>query len=407
MSTIVFVEMPAFGHVNPSLPLVRELVRRGERVIYYNDVQFQAMVEASGATFRAYPPGVVTSGSIAQATQTGDLIRVPRLILDATHALVPWLQAELSDVRPDAVVLDSNALWGHIVVRSMRLRSVSLLTTIVLGLGEYRRLRAREWLHMLRPMLPSVVPIITARTRLLRQFGSSVPRPAFPAFGDLNIAMFARLFQSASPRIDASVRFVGPMIDPESRRVDVQFEPTGAEPLVYMSLGTLHRASTAFYRECLEVFADAPVRFVLSTGGDVDLRALEPLPPNSVARPSFPQLEVLQHAAVFITHGGMNSVQEGLARGVPLLVIPQHAEQLAIGLTAAQQGAAMVRREHVAGEALDARALRHCVDHILAMPQFASAAQRLQSVLQGTGGFREATDAVQALIGGTEVRPGM
>jgi UDP:flavonoid glycosyltransferase YjiC (YdhE family) len=37
--------MPAFGHVNPPLPLARELVRRGERVIYFNDAEFQSVVE--------------------------------------------------------------------------------------------------------------------------------------------------------------------------------------------------------------------------------------------------------------------------------------------------------------------------------------------------------------------------
>lgn len=406
MSTFVFVEMPAFGHVNPSLPLVRELIRRGERVIYYTDAEFQTIVEGTGATFRAYPPGVVTSTMIAQATQTGDLVRVPRLILEATHALVPWLQAELSEVQPDAVVMDSNALWGHIVVRSLRWRAVSLLTTIVLGTDAYRSLRVREWLHMLGPMLPSLAPIVVARTRLLREFGTSVPRPAFPAFGDLNVAMFPRLFQSASPRIDDTVRFVGPMIDPQTRGADASFEPAGPEPLVYMSLGTLHRASEAFYRQCLEAFADAPLRFVLSTGSGVDLRALEPLPPNAQVRPSFPQLEVLQHAAIFITHGGMNSVLEGLARGVPLLVIPQHVEQLALGLSAAQQGAALVRREHLAGEWLDAHALRRCVDHMLATRQFASAAARMQALLQDTGGFHEAADAVQALVADAPAAPG-
>jgi UDP:flavonoid glycosyltransferase YjiC (YdhE family) len=35
-----------------------------------------------------------------------------------------------------------------------------------------------------------------------------------------------------------------------------------------------------------------------------------------------PQLEVLAHADVMITHGGANSVIEALAHGVPLLVSP-------------------------------------------------------------------------------------
>jgi UDP:flavonoid glycosyltransferase YjiC (YdhE family) len=114
VSTIVFVEMPAFGHVNPSLPLARELGRRGERVIYFNDAEFsQAVSEGSSVDFRPYPPAVVTSAMIARATQTGDLIRVPRVILRATETLVPFLLERMRADSPDAVVLDSNAFGPH------------------------------------------------------------------------------------------------------------------------------------------------------------------------------------------------------------------------------------------------------------------------------------------------------
>src|SRR4051812_44818321 len=41
MSTIVFIEMPASGHVNPTLPVVQELVRRGEHVTYYTTEEFR------------------------------------------------------------------------------------------------------------------------------------------------------------------------------------------------------------------------------------------------------------------------------------------------------------------------------------------------------------------------------
>ena len=39
------------------------------------------------------------------------------------------------------------------------------------------------------------------------------------------------------------------------------------------------------------------------------------------------QLEVLQHADVFVTHGGMNSSSEALYYGVPLVVIPVTGDQ--------------------------------------------------------------------------------
>ncbi len=50
--SIAFVEMPAYGHVNPTLSIVKELVRRGEQVTYYADEEFRPQVEQAGATFR-------------------------------------------------------------------------------------------------------------------------------------------------------------------------------------------------------------------------------------------------------------------------------------------------------------------------------------------------------------------
>lgn len=55
MNRIVFVGTPAHGHVNPTLPVVQEMVQRGEQVIYYNSEEFRAKVEGTGAAFRAYP----------------------------------------------------------------------------------------------------------------------------------------------------------------------------------------------------------------------------------------------------------------------------------------------------------------------------------------------------------------
>ena len=54
MATILFCSLPAQGHTNPTLPLVTELVRRGEKVIYYFLENFQPAIEQTGATFHSY-----------------------------------------------------------------------------------------------------------------------------------------------------------------------------------------------------------------------------------------------------------------------------------------------------------------------------------------------------------------
>ena len=65
----------------------------------------------------------------------------------------------------------------------------------------------------------------------------------------------------------------------------------------------------------------------MSTGRNTPHEQLGTIPDNFIVRHQVPQLEILQQVDVFVTHGGMNSVHEGLYYGVPQLVAPSHFEQ--------------------------------------------------------------------------------
>jgi UDP:flavonoid glycosyltransferase YjiC (YdhE family) len=54
MPKAVFFSIPAHGHINPTLPLVAELVRSGDEVVYYSTVTFKARIEGTGAQFKEY-----------------------------------------------------------------------------------------------------------------------------------------------------------------------------------------------------------------------------------------------------------------------------------------------------------------------------------------------------------------
>ena len=54
MAKYVFLNMPARGHVNPTLAVVQELVRRGQKVSYYLTEEFRDVVQATGAVFQPY-----------------------------------------------------------------------------------------------------------------------------------------------------------------------------------------------------------------------------------------------------------------------------------------------------------------------------------------------------------------
>jgi hypothetical protein len=46
MAKYIILVGPAYGHVNPTLAIAQELVRRGEQVVYYLTEEFRASVES-------------------------------------------------------------------------------------------------------------------------------------------------------------------------------------------------------------------------------------------------------------------------------------------------------------------------------------------------------------------------
>lgn len=406
MARIVMTGMPAFGHVNPSAPLVRELTGRGIEVTYYATEQFRPLVQSLGAEFRAYPRGTVTSELIAEATAQGGSAKVVQRLLESAPTLLSFLQSELRDDAPDAVMFDSNALWGRMLTTGLGLPAISLMTTMLVGQSATRALRARELLPILRESAAAVPGILRARRRVRRGVGQNLlpASPVFPARGDLTIFPIPAWIQAADDRLDARSHFVGPSIEhearPEESDPDLEAILSGADPLIVVSLGTLHAGGSDFFRSCLDAFAPLPANVLLLIGSATDPAVLGPAPANVVVRSFAPQLEALRHAAVFITHGGMNSALEALHFGVPMAVIPQQLEQLLIGQAIAERGAGTVLRQHLSRQEITAAQLHATAETLLNEPSYTESARSLAATLHEGGGAGAAADQVERLLGG-------
>src|SRR5688572_12326730 len=146
MAKIVFMNVPAYGHVNPTLPVVQELVRRGHQVIYYNTEDFRAPIERMGATFRPYPIAP-TQSEITRAVNKS-LANVTVLLMKNSLTLTGYMINELEREQPDLVVYDSICLWGMQAARVLKLPSIASITLLVLE-GVKNMMSGREMLHIL------------------------------------------------------------------------------------------------------------------------------------------------------------------------------------------------------------------------------------------------------------------
>ena len=97
-------------------------------------------------------------------------------------------------------------------------------------------------------------------------------------------------------------------------------------PIVYISLGSII-SNRGFCKECIRAFGNRDLSVILSTG-KISPDSLGKIPPNIYAYSFVPQIEVLRYADVFLTHCGMNSVNEALRLGVPMVAMPFINDQL-------------------------------------------------------------------------------
>ncbi|MET9351828.1 macrolide family glycosyltransferase [Streptomyces sp. NPDC006617] len=389
MSTVAFLNIGMHGHVNPTLPVVSELVGRGHTVTYHTWPAFRAMIEGTGADVHLYPGGApplpdpVTPLTLLEAL-AGTAVRLLPTVLD-----------DLRRIGPDLIVHDNACPWGAVAARELGVPAASSFTTFA-----YNR-------HVPSPTGASweLLSAATARPRSLRGYVRSrrelhrrfdthdVPLVDLSGIRQpLNLVYTSRAFQPDAEDFDASYRFVGPSIG--ARPHDASFPADRLrDPVLYASLGTVFDAAPELLRRFATGLAPLAGTVVLSTG-KTDPADLEPLPGNVIARPFVPQTQVMERAALLVTHGGMNSVNEAMYAGVPMLVIPQGADQPLVAGRVAELGVGLsMHNEDVTEESVRSLARR-----LLEEPGFREASDAMRDAQREAGGYRRAADELERYL---------
>ncbi|MCI4146684.1 macrolide family glycosyltransferase [Streptomyces sp. MMS20-AI2-20] len=386
MSTVAFLNIAMHGHINPTLPIVAELVRRGHQVTYHTSPAFSEEIAATGASVHRTPGGDLPLPDPP----------IPLLMLQGlatgTLGLLPPLLEELSRIGPDLIVHDSACVWGAVAARELAVPAVSSFTTFAFNRYAPSPTRlSRDLLGAAAHRPRSAASYIRSRHRLYRRFDTrGVPLLDLANIRQpLNLVYTSPAFQPGIEAFDRSFRFVGPSIGARPR--DPSFPADRLrDPVLYASLGTVFDSRPWLLRTLATALAPLGGTVVVSTG-HTDPADLGPMPANVLARRSVPQPELLSRTALFVTHGGMNSVNEALHAGVPMLVIPQGADQplvarrvteLEAGLTVRTEDATVERVRSLARRVLDDRGFR-------------IAAEGLRDAQRAAGGFARAADELE------------
>lgn len=392
MSRVWFYNIPFHGHVNPTLPFIRELVQRGDEVTYFSSPMFENRIRATGANFRGYEK----LHAFEQSRKVAHVIHLGSLVAESTYALLPEVLSCVEKESPDFLIFDMSAPWGGIASRQFNIPAVASFPHLpfywrtVFNDGRV----FRKGLQSIRPGYGYWRQLQRQTAKIMRDFNLLDPKDinVLSSSAALNIVFSSRYFQPYESHFDDSYLYVGPEIDTNRQEEPLTISKQDGQNLIYIAVGTVYQANRQFFRHCIQAFADERFVVIMSVGQAVDPAALGPIPKNFTVAQYVPQLSVLQEADVFITHGGMNSISESVFYRVPMIVVPNTIEQ-AINAARVEQLQAGLYLEP---NRLTVEKLQIAVEAVLDDPSMARGIERIRESFIEAGGVQRAADAFQA-----------
>lgn len=378
MSKIVFFCIPAHGHTNPTLGVVKELVFRGHEVWYYSYELMREKIEDTGAKFipcDKYDREQKLTPKEAERLG-GDIAFSTEVLVDTTLALDDAVCREMEQLKPDCIVADSMAVWGKAVAMKLGIPFVSSTTTFAFNKHSAKIMKQspKGLLSMLFAM-----PKVNKHIKRLQDKGYPINSILDIIQNDDNthtVVYTSPEFQPCADTFSDKYAFVGPSIRPSTGSIQKE-----REKLVYISMGTVKNRMLPFYRNCIAAFENTDYQVIMSVGQQVSMGELGELSANIKAFHRVDQIAVLEKADVFISHCGMNSASESLYFGVPLVMLPQTTEQGGVAERVLQLGAG------IKPEGTNAASIRAAVNRVFDDPSYRENAAAIGA------GFRRCTGA--------------
>jgi MGT family glycosyltransferase len=383
-------------------------------VVYFQVADLERPIRAAGLEFRQigqadFPPGALRARD-EEVCKLKGLAALRCGIHGIEHKAMMLFRdapAAIRDEDVDSLIVDQIEMAGGTVAEHLGLPFVSAAVALPINTDRsvpscqfpwpHRvgvRARLRNWAGnaVFEWMLSGIVRTINQQRQA---WGLPPARGLNDTFSRLaQLTQLPAALELPGRRLPPGFHHTGPWTDGAGRApVDFPWSRLDSgRPLVYASMGTLQNGDLQTFRMMAEACAGLDLQLVISLGGGQDPALLADLPGDPVVVGYAPQLDLIQRSALTISHGGLNTVLESLAWGVPMVVLPVTYDQPGVGARVEWSG---VGRSIPVGR-LTVNRLRDAVRLVMGNPAYRERAGWLQSRIEAADGLDRAADLIES-----------
>lgn len=415
---VAFVTFPHSGHFNPMSALARRLQTRGHEAVLFSLPIAEAGARAACLPFVPFGQDPALDQALSRAGERISKSRgleVLRHTLELMSAMLLAKRRELPGLFKvhsiEAVVVDDCDWYAGTIPLQLGLPFAAVSCALVYDFSGRTPPAAYDWPHEATPAARERNRRGAAELSKMVRTGMAEPIAELEAAGlkmdwddpcSLNanrpwITQCPREFDFEDSHRPAEFCHAGPFHDGGGRpEIPFPWERLTGAPLVYASMGTMMNGDPGVFRTILDAAARLPAaQLVLSVGHALRLGDLDPLPANAVVVNQAPQLPLLERASLTVTHAGLNTVLESLARGVPQVAIPVSYDQPGVAARIAHHGTGLV----ASLDGLTAPGLAALLREALDNPSYRKNARQIQNAIRRTDGLARAAELLEAGLG--------
>ncbi|MDN5855663.1 MAG: glycosyl transferase, partial [Actinomycetia bacterium] len=319
-----------------------------------------------------------------------DPIAAMSLFLDNAIESLPQLHASYDDNPADLYLYDIGGFAARALAEVQGRPMVQLSPTFVAWEGFERDVTAQLL------QLPGAAAYRAKFAQWLADCGATTTDvDAFSGTPGRAVALIPRAMQPNAEAVDgAIVTFVGPCFDVHAAE-EAWTRPGNAENVLLISLGSAYTRQPEFYRQCLAADGNLPGwHVVLQIGRYTDSDSLGDIPSNVEVHSWVPQRAILEQSDAFITHAGMGGCSEGLRAGVPMIAVPQGADQFMNADRLVELGIA----QRIDTAEATAEPLRAALLDLVADSDVARRSAQLRTDTKAEGGTLRAADEIERML---------
>ncbi|MGL4335423.1 MAG: hypothetical protein ACRCST_00925 [Turicibacter sp.] len=318
MKTYIIFNCLDIEHIEPTLEIVKELIRRGNIVIYYSGLAYKSMLEKVGAEFRNYPQEI---GDIDFTRDIKEVKRQKKRI-KLHKELAMRLASDVQLERPTCILYDSLCLFAKILANEIQVPCVGLISGFVevdvtLVQDDVTNLTRIERFKYQLKYYKAV-----NKQKRIKKFETT--HANYSPYTDVNYIYSYEEFHPYASLLDERFKFAG---YPVEQRTEIQSKLACDKlnyPLIYVSLSPHFSSPNDLIHELKLALSDFTGRVVIDPHLKLDHSLLSD------------QMEILtvpltqnqwSNVMCLMTDGGLKRVHLGLCHTIPFVLIPQTNEQ--------------------------------------------------------------------------------